>query len=253
MGFTNTAWLRVLRAESAPTASLLCLPPGGGSATAYRALAAALPAGIEVVAVQYPGRQDRLADPLCPDLHALADAIAAEVGAQPGGAPLTVFGHSMGATVAYETVRRLRAAGRPVARLVVSARPAPDVAETGRLHLGPDSALIDDLERLAADPAPVRVLRDEPGLAELVLPAVRADYRAVETYRPRPGAPLDLPVLAFAADADPTTSPAQAAGWKAVTTGEFAQREFPGGHFYLDQDPAAVAAALAATLIGVSG
>lgn len=158
-----------------------------------------------------------------------------------------------GATVAYETVRRLDAAGRAVTRLVVSGRPAPDVVETGRLHLAPDAALIDDLERLAADPAPVRILREEPGLAELALPAVRADYQAVETYRPRPGAPLRLPVLAFAADADPTTTPAQAAAWKTVTTGEFGQREFPGGHFYLDEDPAGVAAAVAAGLAGVSG
>ncbi|MFD3747808.1 thioesterase II family protein [Nocardia sp. NPDC058633] len=221
-------------------ARLTCFPPGGGSATFYRELARHIGPGVEVTAVQYPGRQDRLDDPTITDLHLLADRIAADLVRQPGPAR-SLFGHSMGATLAYETALRLAAAGQPVRALVVSGRPAPDFVETGRLHQASDAALIDDLERLANDPAPVRLLRTEPGLADLVLPAVRADYQAVETYRHRRGPLLQCPVVALVSTEDPTTSVAQADQWRTVTAGPFSMRTFDGGHFYLDEQHAAVA------------
>ncbi|MFE6924319.1 thioesterase II family protein [Nocardia sp. NPDC057663] len=235
-----TEWIRVLRADPAAHRRLVCFPPGGGSATAYRELAKHLGPGIDVTAVQYPGRQDRLGDPVITEMHALADRIAEDV-LRRSGAARVLFGHSMGATVAYETARRLAAAGRPAAGLIVSGRPAPAVVETGRLHRASDAALIDDLERLAADPAPVRLLRTEPGLADLVLPAVRADYQAVETYRHQPGPALTCPVVALVSTEDPTTTIDQAEQWRTVTEGPFSMRTFPGGHFYLDEQPAAVA------------
>ncbi len=233
-----TEWVRILRPGTAARGRLTCFPPGGGSATFYRELARHIGAGVEVSAVQYPGRQDRLDDPAITDLHLLADRIAADIARQPAR---VLFGHSMGATVAYETATRLAAAGQPVDALIVSGRPAPEFVETARLHLGSDDALIDDLERLANDPASVRMLRTEPGLADLVLPAVRADYQAVETYRHRPGPLLSCPVVALVSTEDPTTTVAQAEQWRAVTDGPFSIRTFGGGHFYLDEQHASVA------------
>ncbi|MFD6391671.1 thioesterase II family protein [Nocardia sp. NPDC060259] len=235
-----TEWVRILRPDQAPRRQLVCLPPGGGSAAFYRELARHIGPGVDVAAVQYPGRQDRLGDPMITDLHQLADRIAADLLRQPSR-PRALFGHSMGATVAYETARRLATAGQPVDQLIVSGRPAPAFVENGRLHQGSDAALIDDLERLATDPAPVRLLRTEPGLADLVLPAVRADYQAVETYRHQPGTQLSCPVVALVSTEDPTTTLAQAEQWRTVTDGPFSIRTFPGGHFYLDEQPAEVA------------
>lgn len=245
MGVNTAAgeWVRVLSPEPAPHRRLVCFPPGGGSAPYYRTLSARIGPGAEVSAVQYPGRQDRLGDPLVTDLHELADHIAAALLTQPGPARV-LFGHSMGATVAYETALRLDAAGQPPHALIVSGRPAPAYEETGTLHRADDAALIDDLERLATDPASVAVLRAEPGLAELVLPALRADYQAVETYRQRPAPALRCPVLALISTADPTTTVAQAQQWAQVTDGDFTLRTFPGGHFYLDDQPGAVAEAI---------
>ncbi|KAF0846749.1 surfactin synthase thioesterase subunit [Nocardia caishijiensis] len=221
----------------------MCLAPGGASAAFYRGLAQHIGPGIEVVAAQYPGRQDRLGDPLITDLPELAGEIAADLLNLPP-TPRALFGHSMGATVAYEVARRLAADGRPVRELIVSGRPAPDFVETGLLHKASDAELIDHLERLAADPAPVRLLRTEPGLAELVLPGLRADYQAVETYRHRPGSVLNCPVTAFVSTEDPTTSLAQAEQWQTVTDGPFSLCTFPGGHFYFDDEPRVVAEAI---------
>ncbi|NEW37958.1 thioesterase [Nocardia cyriacigeorgica] len=247
---TPTAWLRVLRPDPVARHHVLCLPPGGGSATAYRALAEQLGPGYVVAAVQYPGRQDRLADAAIPDIGELADRIAAELLAQPRIEHLSLFGHSMGATVAFETARRLQRDGRPPQLLFVSGRPTPDHREPARLHLGPDDGLIDDLERLAADPGPVRILRNEPGLADLVLPAVRNDYRAVETYAYQPGPALTVDITAFVGTTDPTTSAAQLDRWREFTTGDFTSSQFPGGHFYLDDRPTELAAAIINRLDG---
>ncbi|MFD8249940.1 thioesterase II family protein [Nocardia sp. NPDC059691] len=240
-GITDSEWLRTLRSEAVVRHHLLCFPPGGGSATAYRDLAQRFGPGVAVSAVQYPGRQDRLGDDLITDLAALADRIAREVLAQGEITSLSLFGHSMGATVAFETARRLERAGQPLATLFVSGRPAPTFEETQRLHLASDDALIDELVRLASDPAPLEMLRAEPGLAELVLPAVRADYRAVETYRHQPGEPLRVDIAALVSTEDPTMRPEQADEWRAHTSGGFDRATFPGGHFYLDEHGAQVA------------
>ncbi|WP_245663246.1 thioesterase II family protein [Nocardia inohanensis] len=231
---TGTAWLRELRPDPAPHTVLVCFPPGGGSATAYRALAQRFGSGTAVFAVQYPGRQDRLGEPLLTDLTELAERAARDLLGWPKTLRLAIFGHSMGATVAYEAARRVRAGGRAVDHLIVSGRPAPDSTETGELHRGPDADLISQLELLSNEPASVAILREEPGLAELVLPALRADYQAVETYRYVPGDPLDCPITALISSEDPTTTPDEVARWREFTSADFATRTFPGGHFYLD-------------------
>ncbi|PXX70671.1 surfactin synthase thioesterase subunit [Nocardia tenerifensis] len=242
-------WLRILRSDATPRHHLLCFPPGGGPATAYRDLAKHFGPGIVVAAVQYPGRQDRLAEPPITELDALADRIAEEVltlGIIDG---LTLFGHSMGATVAFETARRLERKGQAIRTLLVSGRPAPTFVETQRVHLGTDEDLIAELERLAADRGPIQMLRAEPSLAELVLPGVRGDYQAVETYRYTPGDPLAADIAAFVSTDDPTMTSEQADDWRDFTKGTFDRTTFPGGHFYLDERPAELAAAITQHLV----
>lgn len=234
-------WLRSLRPDATPRHHLLCFPPGGGPASAYRDLAKQFGPGIEVAAVQYPGRQDRLGEAPITELETLAERIAEEVLKLGIADGLALFGHSMGATVAFETARRLERRGQALTTLFVSGRPAPSFVETQRVHEGSDADLIAELERLAADPAPIQMLRDEPSLAELVLPAVRGDYQAVETYRFTPGAPLAADIVALVSTEDPTMTPDRADEWRDFTTGTFDRATFPGGHFYLDERPAEVA------------
>ncbi|WP_067676836.1 thioesterase II family protein [Nocardia miyunensis] len=232
-------WLRELRAVPDPRTVLVCFPPGGGSASAYRALARQVRSDTAVFAVQYPGRQDRLGESLITDLRVLADRISPELSV---GAPrLALFGHSMGSTVAFETARRLEKAGQQVIRLFVSGRIAPDAPYAGAIHKAPDAEVIAELERLANDPASVAILRSEPSLAELVLPAVRADYQAVETYRFELGSPLRCDISALLGDVDPTVTAEQAGEWRRHTAGGFELSTFPGRHFYLDEKVSEVA------------
>lgn len=103
-------WFRLF--SSAPDAAvrLLCLPHAGGSASFYFPVAQALSPSVEVLAVQYPGRQDRRMEPLIDDIHTLADRITEELSAY-RDKPLALFGHSMGAVLGFEVAQRLEERG----------------------------------------------------------------------------------------------------------------------------------------------
>ena len=227
----------------------MCLPHAGGTATAYKALSEVLAPRVELLAVQYPGRQDRFGDPMIDVMTAIADAVAASL-PPTGGRRVGVFGHSMGATVAYETARRLEQRGTAVTALFVSGRPSPSFIEPKTLHLEDDQALLADMRLLGGpDSKTIDMLVDNPDLAEMVLPFVRSDYKAVETYRHQPGHTLSTPIVAMYSDADPTVSAEQAAEWSGFTSGGFETATFTGGHFYLDDHLPEVAALIDKQLV----
>lgn len=221
-------WIRVFRPEPGAATRLVCFPHAGGSAGYYRDFGLAFPPSVEWSAVQYPGRLDRYAEPPVPDLHELADQVAERL--RPWlDRPTVFFGHSMGATLAYETALRLAGTGAPI-RLFTSARTAPSRQRISTVYQLDDDALIDHVRGLSdIDP---RLLADQDMMA-LILPALRADYRAVGTYQPVPGRRVDCPIVALRGAADPEVTRAEAAGWADHTTSSFQCHTFPGGHFYV--------------------
>ncbi|MFJ5234765.1 thioesterase II family protein [Kitasatospora sp. NPDC088391] len=241
-------WLR--RYHSAPPAAprLLCFAHAGGSASFWHPLSAALEGRVAVTAVQYPGRQDRYAEPPVDDLHRLADRIAEVLLPDwTAGAPAALLGHSMGALLAYETARRLVAAtGRGPRLLVVSGRRAPSAVRGEKgLHDAPDELLLAELAELGGTMPTVLA---DPELRELFLPPLRADYRAVETYAHREGPLLACPVTVLTGDRDDKVTPAEAAAWSGHTEGPAEVRSYPGGHFFLTDHQQALADLLAGLL-----
>jgi len=233
------AWIRGGGRIHEPAARLLCLPPAGGSAGAYRGWQrAADDDDIEVLAVQPPGRGPRHGEPSCATIDELVDAI---VGALDPwlDRPLALFGHSMGALVAFELALRLEhGCGIRPALLAVAAASPPQADARGHAH----AALEDDdlVERLwAAGGLPEHVLA-HPDLLALVLPAIRVDLGAVARYRPSGSSRVSCPILTFAAVDDPLATPAGMRGWSATTTGPAAAREFDGGHHFVARHGEAV-------------
>ncbi|GLU50200.1 thioesterase II family protein [Nocardiopsis ansamitocini] len=224
------SWLRRYRPRPHARLRLLCLPHAGGGAGSYRGWTPLLPAGIDLVCVQYPGREDRLDEPPVDDMATLvagiADAVTPLI-----DRPYALFGHSMGTAVAFELGRELRRRGfvEPV-RLFASGRRAPAARLGGRVHEGDDESLVDELTRLGGTE---RAIFDDPGMREMILGYVRADYRLIERYVPAEGPPLGCPVSVFLGDADPEVGVEQARGWARTTTGRLDVEVFPGDHFYL--------------------
>jgi surfactin synthase thioesterase subunit len=225
---------------------LVCFPHAGGSASYFFPYARVFGPDVDVLPVQYPGRQDRRREGFIDNIAELADRVSVAV-LSDVPAPFAFFGHSMGAVLAFEVARRLRdkSAVEPVA-LFLSGRRAPDQRRTNDdVHRRPDEGVLAELRRVAGtDP---RVLAD-PEMRAALLPVTRNDYRAIEMYRCEPGVPLDVPITVLVGDADPTTTVGEAAGWRAYTTAAFDLRVFPGGHFYLDSARSAVAGTITESL-----
>ncbi|MFC0110427.1 thioesterase II family protein [Kibdelosporangium aridum] len=237
---TDNRWIRRFVQAPGASARLVCLPHAGGSASYYLPVAKALAPKVDVLAIQYPGRQDRRDEPCLETCQEMADGVF-EALRPLTDKPLTIFGHSMGASVAFELVRRLEDAGvRPTA-LFASGRRAPSRVRDEQVSLRDDEGLIAEVKRLGG--AGSHLLDDEDILA-MVLPSIRADYRAAETYRWTPGPKLSTPVFAFIGDADPKVNQDEARAWAEHTTGEFQFRVFSGDHFYIDANAPAVIAAI---------
>lgn len=240
----NGVWLQTYRRVPSPRARLVCFPPAGAGGTVYRRWSALVPADVEVVAVCYPGRQHRLAEPFSPSLGASAAAIAAEV-ARLDPAPVALFGHSLGAVLAYETTVRLeRGYGVLPRRLFVSGRWPPGHRPPADPAPEPtDEELLEHLRVLGNTQLDLFAVAD---LRELLLASLRADYRLLADHRPDRPTRTITAVTGYCGDADPGCTVEDVAAWRPVTGGRFRLRVFPGDHFYLDH----VTAELVADVVG---
>ncbi|WP_461089850.1 thioesterase II family protein [Streptomyces incanus] len=209
---------------------VLCLPPGGGSAQQFRSWSDRLPPILGVAAVELPGHGSRSDEPAPTDLDALLDELAADV-VPLLGRPVMLFGHSMGAVLAVDLARKLRAArGWRPAALAAAASEPPDRPLPAGLCTASDEELTGLLHAWGGTSG--ELLADRRYLAE-VLPVVRADLALMTGRAHRDEAPLDCPVHTYLGEDDTTVDAKEAAeGWARQTRAGHTVRTFPGGHFF---------------------
>ncbi|MFC7755206.1 thioesterase II family protein [Tsukamurella soli] len=188
----NRGWVR--RFHPGPEDSgriVVVMPHAGSGASAYRLLSQGLSESVEVRVIQYPGRQDRMAEPALESISAIAAGAVAELAPETAGREVILFGHSMGALVAFEATRLLERAGTRVARLVVSAAVPPSEVAGLPEHPTDDEGLLAHMAVLNGSDASVLA---SDAIMRMALPAMRADFTAFDAYTCAPGVTVAAPV-----------------------------------------------------------
>jgi medium-chain acyl-[acyl-carrier-protein] hydrolase len=241
---TANAWIRRLTPADPVMVRLYCFPFAGGSASVYHPWSERPPPGMELAAIELPGRHERLNEPRFTDMRQLVPFIAQAV-AQDTAAPRYVFfGHSMGAVLAFETIRELRRSGAALPEiLAVSGRSAPHLpSEAPRLHLLPDDEFISKVTEIGGI-HPELIAHQE--FMKFILPMLRDDFAMAETYEYTPGPQLNCPVIGFSGADDPLATLPGICAWNELTTGGMTVREYPGRHFFAWQHCASIIGAIA--------
>lgn len=228
----QTPWLSCPRPNLTAPLRLLCLPYAGGGGSVFRSWPAGLDGVAEVCPVVLPGREARFRERpftrMEPLLDSLQDGISRHL-----DRPFAIFGHSMGALIAFELARALqRDRGvSPVCLIVSGSRPPHASFADADVHGLPDEEFLECLHsRYHAIPDIVRQNRE---LAEIVMPALRADFELLETYRLKAADRVACPIVALGGTADQTVRPDELQAWSRHTEGEFRCRLFDGDHFFI--------------------
>lgn len=223
-------WYKCFEERPNAKTRLLCFAHAGGSPTAYATWHRELPASIELCAVKLPGRDDCRTEPFLTSFPPLL----AELQTHLRGLfdrPVAIFGYSLGALIAFEFARAVRAGGlgEPV-HLFAAARRAPQSPREGSISGLSDARFVEEMDRRYGG-IPQQIASD-PELLAFFLPAIRGDVTLLESYEYADAGPFDFPITVFAGDADKQTRPETLEGWRQQTRAACEIRILPGGHFF---------------------
>ncbi len=234
----STPWAPAPRVVPEASCRLFCFPYAGGGASIYGRSTNRLPAFLDLIPVQLPGRENRLDEPPIRKLSELVEQ-AAQCLRPYLRPPFAFFGHSMGSLIAFELCRKLRKLKWPNPEcLFVSAMRGPHLPRRHppRYNL-PKSALMQELRTLGGTPGGVF---EDDELLELILPTLRADFAVCDQYEFVVERPLEIPICAFAGSDDTEAPPHVVAGWRQHTLRRFSFHVMSGGHFFINSSRQAV-------------
>ncbi|MFB4276895.1 thioesterase II family protein [Nonomuraea sp. MTCD27] len=237
-GVADARWFQSHDDLTDARVQLFCLPAAGMGASAYRNWQAALGPAFEVIAVQLPGRENRIGERPLPTVELFVEQVTGPL-LERADRPFALFGHSLGALLSFEVAHELVRRGRPPAELFVSGleaahHRAPAPAE---VHELPDPELLEYVLRLGGISSQER---RHVEVLSLFLPTIRADFAAAAAYRYRSRPPLPVPITALAGREDPLVDPRRLAAWAELSRARVQTHLLPGEHFYLDTQRQAV-------------
>ncbi|MFH9089938.1 thioesterase II family protein [Streptomyces sp. NPDC017673] len=217
--------------------TLVCLPFAGAGASFFRPWSR-LNDSLEILPLQLPGREKLIDTAPYREAGEATEGLFQALVEQLGETRrLALFGHSLGAVLAYELAHRVVAApDLELLRLFVSGSPEPGTQRPRRATGLPDDAFLDRVTEFAGYS---HEALDDPEMREMILPTLRADVELHENYTPSTHQRLDAPVTSIRGTDDTLVGSDDAAGWAEVAGRDFEYVEIPGGHMYLtDRAPA---------------
>lgn len=193
-----------------------------------------------MLAVQLPGRENRLRDACMHDMGEIVEKLEIEIGSYLD-LPFVFFGHSLGSLIAYELLRGLESKCQYRAELFfASGGPAPHtcLAPPEPQKLTQDQILI-DLKKISK---PHNSLLDDREVLALILPMLQADFEIYANYHYRETGPLQSSIVAIRGTTDAYITEQRQLEWKRHTDREFSFHTIPGPHLFIVDSPAALLA-----------
>ena len=239
----NASWIRHPPGprDSAEAAfRLFCFHHGGGGASSFNSWYRLLPPSVDMFRVQLPGREDRLEERLIGNIDGVLEGLVPQL-APLLDRPAVFYGHSLGAIIAFEAIRRLRRDCRSLPEaLFVSGRRAPHLALSHPpFGLATEDDLIAYLASMGGMPD---ALLKKAHWRNQLLPIVREDLNISDLYVYRQEPRLPCPITFFAGVSDPWVKPVERQGWQPHTASAFRLVELAGGHFFSREEQATIAA-----------
>lgn len=234
---SNSKWIRVLKSSNNPAMHLVCFPYAGGGASVFHGWAKLLPNHITLNAVQYPGRENRISEKPYTYIADIVPAIIENIGSiLNANEPVYFFGHSLGAMIAYETVKALGANAPKM--LMVSGARAPHIPpREDQFHGLPVRQFWDKVAEMQGTP---QAILENEEFRNLLEPMLRADFQMAETYHNLQKFPLSCPMVAFCGTHDEHVSIDDMRAWSGYTASAFNMHRIQGGHFFMNENPQSV-------------
>jgi medium-chain acyl-[acyl-carrier-protein] hydrolase len=210
--------------------NLICLPFAGGSKYSYNLYTKYKPPFIDLTALDYPGHGARLQERLLTDIQSIADDVYEQI-KHKLHTPYAIYGHSMGALVAYLTVRKILEEQQPLpAHLFLTGcgSPSSNGKRRGR-HLLSSDSFIEELKSMGGIPDEILYDSDSMRFFE---PKLRADFQAVDTYHYAAQPAFELPVTVITGLQEIITIE-EALQWQEITNQPLSFKQLPGGHFFI--------------------
>lgn len=227
-------WISCPKPNPQAKLRLFCFPCAGGTTSAYSKWYNYLPTDIEINLVQLPGRSHRIEEPPFTNFLPLIKTLTSEL--KPYlNKPFAFFGHSMGATLAFEIIRQLRHENHQIPiHLFAAACPAPHSPIKTFIHKLPETEFIAELQH-RYNAIPQSILKNKE-LMQIFLPCLRADFTMIETYKYALEKPLDCPITVFGGLQDKAISINKLEYWSVETNDIFNLEMFIGCHFFLQHN-----------------
>jgi surfactin synthase thioesterase subunit len=243
-------WFVISRPKPLARYRLFCFPYAGGSASAYMPWEDFLPAQIELVAIQLPGRANRLDENLLTSVVEMAEQLARAIPPLLDR-PYLTYGHSMGSIVSFELLHLLKASGLPLPRRYFgAARQAPHIPRRiAPFYEYPLEDFKTELKRFGGTPDAVL---DNTDLMEMLVPMLRTEFKAAYAYRREPVAKLECDVSIFGGARDEIVLSQELPPWQEHFVRRMDLRLFEGAHFFMEENKDLVVSAICES-IGLSG
>jgi len=233
MNILDTKWFFKLNENKNAKIRLFCFSYAGGGASTFYSWLDYLSPYIELISIQLPGRESRFDEDFITDMDSLSDIIATNI-LPLLDKPYAIFGHSLGAIISFELIRKLKDWNKTLPLvLIFSGRGAPSSKNKRELIYNlSDGEFINKLE--AYNGLPESILNDKE-LLEYFLPIIRADFKLSQTYKYKDVEALNIPIVALTGLYDNTVELSDVLLWQNHTKLKFLYYVLEGDHFFIKE------------------